>query len=140
MGFEAQTFAERAAAIERHLLRLESRRPPTHGELLPMTDATDTVVLHLWQAIQGCIDLALSACVGLDLGAPETWAGAFERLGGAGVIDEALAERLRRAAGFRNFLVHNDEKLDLRIVLHAAHQAPDDIREAVRQLARSLPT
>lgn len=138
-ALEVATFTERAAAIERHLARLESRRPPRDGELLPMTDATDAVVLHLWQAIQGCIDLAVSACVARDLGAPETYAGAFERLARAGLLDPDLADRLRRAAGFWNFLVHNYEALDLGIALEAAHRAPDDLREALGQLARALP-
>jgi len=140
VAFDAQSFSERAGAIERHLTRLESRRPPPDGKLLPMTDATDTVVLHLWQAIQGCIDLAVSACVGLDLGAPETYGSAFVKLAEAQVLDAALAERLRRAAGFRNFLVHNYEKLDLGIVLDAAHKAPTDIRAAIASLARTLPS
>jgi uncharacterized protein YutE (UPF0331/DUF86 family) len=77
--------------------------------------------------------------VARDLGAPETCAGAFERLARAGLLDPDLAARLRRAAGFRSSLVHDDEALDLGIVLEAAHRAPDDLREALRQLARALP-
>jgi hypothetical protein len=39
--------------------------------LRPSTDASDAVILHLWQAVQMVIDLAVSACLKFDLGAPQ---------------------------------------------------------------------
>lgn len=71
-----------------------------------MSSATDTVVLHLWQAIQVVIDLAASTAVRLGLGSPPTYGDAFRSLADAHVIDEALGARLARAAAFRNLVVH----------------------------------
>ena len=50
--------AERAAAVERHLARVAERLPKEPSDLKPVTDASDAVVVHLWQA-QIVIDLAL---------------------------------------------------------------------------------
>jgi len=33
----------------------------------PVTDASDAVILHLWQATQLAIDLAMAACLSLKL-------------------------------------------------------------------------
>jgi hypothetical protein len=60
------------------------------------------VILHLWQAVQLVIDLALSACSDLRLGTPASYADAFTRLASAGKLDAELARRLARAAGLRN--------------------------------------
>jgi uncharacterized protein YutE (UPF0331/DUF86 family) len=47
-------------------------------------------------------------------GTPQSYADAFRRLQGANLIDAALADRLVRAAGFRNVVAHAYEHLDMR--------------------------
>lgn len=126
-GLDAAVLAERAATVQRHLRRVRERLPADPAELRPLTDATDAVVLHLWQAVQIVIDLAVSACVGMGLGSPPTYADAFRMLAGHGVIDQDLAERLARAAGFRNIVVHAYADLDLGRVHAAATDGPDDL-------------
>jgi hypothetical protein len=65
-------FVERAAAIERHLRRVAERLPPNPQDLRPSSDAGDAVILHLWQATQIAIDLAVAACVRHGWGSPQT--------------------------------------------------------------------
>jgi len=124
---EATILAEKAAAIEQHLGRVEARLP-ADGKLEPLSDATDAVILHLWQAIQLMIDLAMSAAVRVDGATPRTYADAFRSLGRAGTVPEALAERLARAASFRNRIVHAYGSLDLDEVARAAQTGPADVR------------
>lgn len=126
-GLDRAVLAERSAAVQRHLARVRERLPDGPADLRPMSDATDAVVLHLWQAVQVVIDVAVSACVGLGLGSPPTYGDAFRLLGDHGMIDDELATRLGRAAGFRNVLVHAYAELDLARVHDAAVQAPDDL-------------
>lgn len=128
MSTQRAVLAERSAAVERHLRRVAERLPTDAADLRPMDDATDAVLLHLWQAVQVVIDLGVSTCVARGLGSPTTYADAFRRLGAHGIIDPDLAERLARAAGFRNLLVHADADLDLRRIHHIASTGPDDLR------------
>lgn len=74
------------------------------------------------------IDLAVSASVRLGLGSPPTYADAFRALASAGVLDRDLAERLARAAGFRNLIVHAYADLDLRRVHAIAATGPEDLQ------------
>ncbi len=67
-GLDAAVLAERSAAVQRHLRRVRERLPDDAAQLRPMSDAVDAVVLHLWQAVQIVIDVAVWACVGLGLG------------------------------------------------------------------------
>lgn len=137
-GLDRQSFAERAAAIERHLGRVAARLPPSADALRPGSDDTDVVVLNLWQAVQVTIDLATAACLHFKLAAPGTYAEAFRNLGEAGVLDRALAERLASAAGFRNVVVHAYQALDLARVHAIALNGPADLRAFLRALRDRL--
>lgn len=120
--------AEKVAAVERHLDRVAARLPAAPADLLPMSDASDAVILHLWQAVQTVIDLAVATCVRRGLGSPATYGEAFEKLAQAGLIESALARRLVRAAGFRNVVAHAYAALDMARVYRAAVEGPPDLR------------
>jgi uncharacterized protein YutE (UPF0331/DUF86 family) len=79
------------------------------------------------EAVQVVIDLGVSACLQRDLGSPTSYADAFHRLARAGIIDQPLAERLARAAGFRNVIAHAYDELDMERVFRAARDGPRDL-------------
>lgn len=133
-GLDRQVVAEKAAAIERHLERVAEKLPADPTDFRPSTDASDAVVLHLWQAVQLIVDLALAACLELKLGSPANYGDGFARLAEAGHLDEALAKRLIRAAGFRNQVAHAYEKLDMSRVHRAAVEGPADLRAFLARL------
>ena len=62
------------------------------------------------------------------LGTPSSYADAFRKLQRAGIVPEDLADRLVRAAGFRNLVAHAYESLDMRRVHLAASRGPADLR------------
>jgi uncharacterized protein YutE (UPF0331/DUF86 family) len=126
--------AERTATLERHLARVADRLPATPEELQQSPDASDAVILHLWQATQIVTDLAVSACAVHKLGTPQNYADAFRRLEAAGQLAPPLAARLVRAAGFRNVVAHAYDTLDLARVHAAATHGPDDLRAFVGAL------
>ena len=125
--------AERTMTVQRHLARVAERLPASATDLAPATDA-DAVVLHLWQATQIVIDVAMSACLALRLGTPGSYADAFRRLEQAAIIETALADRLVRAAGFRNVVAHAYESLDLKRVHQAATDGPADLLQFLARL------
>lgn len=120
--------AERVAAVDRHLRRVADLLPDRAEQLRPLTEASDGVVLHLWQAVQVVVDLAASWAVRAGLGSPPTYADAFRSLAGAGLLETELSDRLARAAGFRNLVVHAYADLDLARVHAAAVSGPEDLR------------
>lgn len=138
MSPQAAILAEKIAVVERHLRRVADRLPPSPNHLQPMTDTADAVILHLWQAVQVVIDLAVSSCVRMGLGAPANYGEAFRRLADAQVIEPVLADRLTRAAGFRNVVAHAYETLDMQRVFAAAVQGPTDLRAFLGTLARII--
>lgn len=131
--------AERSMVVQRHLARVAERLPASPADLQPATDVSDAVVLHLWQATRIVIDVAMSACLALRLGAPGSYADAFRRLQRADVIESPLADRLVRAAGFRNVVAHAYESLDMKRVHQAAASGPADLLRFLGQLADRIP-
>jgi uncharacterized protein YutE (UPF0331/DUF86 family)/predicted nucleotidyltransferase len=129
---------ERTIVVERHLARVAARLPASEEAFQPATDASDAVVLHLWQATQVVIDLATSACLHFNLGAPASYADAFRRLSDANVIGADLASRLGRAAGFRNVIAHAYDQLDMVRVHRAAREGPADLRAFLATLRDRL--
>ena len=115
---------------------MAARLPADPADFRPVSDASDAVILHLWQAVQIVIDLATATCLHMKLGAPATYAEAFRRLAEAGHLDRDLAGRLERAAGFRNVVAHAYEALDMARVHRAAKEGPADLRAFVAVLAR----
>ena len=133
-ALDRDLLAERVMVVGRHLVRVAERLPARAPDLRPATDRSDAVILHLWQAVQVVIDLAVSACLRWNLGAPASYAEAFRRLAGAGIIDEALAGRLGRAAGFRNVIAHAYDQLDMTRVFRAATDGPRDLEASLSAL------
>lgn len=133
-ALDRPVLAERAAAVERHLARVATRLPAKPADLVAASDASDAVILHLWQAVQIVIDLGLSACLQFNLGTPESYGDAFRRLADASLLDRDLAERLTRAAGFRNLVAHAYEGLDMERVHRAAAEGPADLRAFLARL------
>ncbi|MBM3770295.1 MAG: DUF86 domain-containing protein [Acidimicrobiia bacterium] len=133
-GLDRAVLAERTMAVERHLDRVAARLPASPDELFPATDASDAVILHLWQATQIVIDLAMSACLALRLGTPTSYADAFKRLSAADVMDGELSSRLVRAAGFRSVVAHAYDTLDMKRVHLAATNGPLDLRRFLGRL------
>jgi uncharacterized protein YutE (UPF0331/DUF86 family) len=138
-AFDRVVLAERTMIVDRHLQRVAERLPSTAAELQPTTDASDAVILHLWQATQMVIDLAMSACLTLKLGTPSSYADAFQRLHGAHVIDARLTDRLVRAAGFRSVVAHAYDTLDMKRVHQAATSGPADLRAFLARLRDHAP-
>jgi uncharacterized protein YutE (UPF0331/DUF86 family) len=126
------------AVIEQRLARVKELLPSSSEEIRPMTDPSDLLLFHLWQAVQAAIDLAVAACVHFRLGAPRNDGEAFQRLAQAGFLDPGLAGRLVQAVGFRNAVAHAYHKLDMERVYRAAKEGPADLRAFLAALAKRL--
>jgi len=106
-------------SLRRCLRRIETKCPATVEELSRDVDAQDILTLNLTRAVQLSVDIAAHWLASLDdAQMPDTMGNMFKELARCGCLDERLAERMRKAVGFRNIAVHQYEDVDWRI-LHA---------------------
>jgi uncharacterized protein YutE (UPF0331/DUF86 family) len=124
---ERDVVVAKAATIERCLARVAEVRGRPSGALLPI-DVEDIVVLNVTRAAQAAADLAAHVVAAEGFGLPDSLAAGFTLLEKQGIIDAAIAGKLRAAVGFRNFAVHSYETVDPRVVEAIATNHVDDLR------------
>jgi uncharacterized protein YutE (UPF0331/DUF86 family) len=96
----------KSEAIEHHTSRLRDKMPVQGAALEANESLLNDVCFDLLQAVQACIDLAVHACTHEALGVPSSPSTAFALLAKHHVVETSLADRLSRAAGLRNIIVH----------------------------------
>ena len=127
--------AKKIAAIRDATRRVRSVLP---GELVDFErDRTvrEVVVLNLFVALQGCLDLASHWVSDEGWDVPTSYGALFEMLADNGVIDAALARRLVAASGFRNLVAHQYGALDWRRVHSIARDGTADLEAFCAALA-----
>ena len=117
--------------ILHHTDRLSAKHNLKSDDLEKSEDLANIVLMDLQQAIQGCIDLAIHACVDEELGAPSTAAQAFSLLANQGRLDSVLADRLTCAAGLRNLIVHQYTDMDYAQIIEVVTTRLNDLRKLV---------
>lgn len=103
---DAEVVRRRLREIDRRLGWLRSIHEAGRTPFLGDPGVQAQAERHLQLAIQSCIDIALHAVSESTAETPEDYGSAFVILSRAGMLDAALADRLRLATGLRNVLVH----------------------------------
>lgn len=118
--------------------RVADRCPDNADILARDPDTQDIIALNLSRAVQQCVDIGAHLITSLDLPPPGTMGETFDRLAEGKVIDSALADRLKKAVGFRNIAVHNYERINWDIVHAVCSRHLDDFRAFAREVVAKL--
>jgi uncharacterized protein YutE (UPF0331/DUF86 family) len=87
----------------------------------------DACMLNVVRACETAIDLANHVIRVRKLGIPASSADSFELLRAERIIDDALAETMRKMVSFRNTVVHQYTRIDLAIVVAVVKTGLDDV-------------
>ncbi len=112
--------------LSRRLRRVAAKKPASIKALAADEDLQDILTRNLELAIQACIDIAFHLC-GAHGKVPTSAAEAFAQLAKFELIERALAQRLQRAVGFRNVLVHEYTEVDWMIVMRVIRTDTRDL-------------
>ena len=123
-------------SLQRCVSRIEEKTPPKVEILKSDYDIQDIISLNLERAVQISVDIAAHILSATEISTPATMSEVFLALSEVDVITVELAERLRKAVGFRNISVHEYEKVDWEIVFSICTRHMSDFRAyAARILA-----
>lgn len=125
-------------SLQRCLTRVTLKCPPDATTLANDPDLQDVIVLNLSRAVQLCVDLGAHLVSGLNQPPPNTMGEVFDRMAAAQLIDERLADRMKKSVGFRNMAVHNYETLDWAIVHAIATRHMSDFNEFAKAISRNI--
>ncbi len=107
---------EKLESLRRCIDRIESKVPRSSDQLIEDYDLQDIICVNLERAVQLSVDIASHAIAESDRDAPATMAESFTTLATLNIISGDLADRMRKAVGFRNIAVHAYEKVNWKIV------------------------
>ena len=113
---DTEVIDARLRELSRRLRRVEARKPASIKALAGDEDLQDILTRNLELAIRTCIDIAFHLG-GAHGKVPTTAADALAELAKLELIERGLAQRLQRAVGFRNVLVHEYTEVDWKIVM-----------------------
>jgi uncharacterized protein YutE (UPF0331/DUF86 family) len=121
--------------LSRHLSRIRQKREVELKDFLSDLDRQESVLFNLHMAIHVCIDLAAHVVSEEELGVAGSTNELFYLIQEKGLLSADLTEKMVRAVGFRNLLVHEYGRLDLEIVYRAAGENLEDLAEFARVIA-----
>jgi uncharacterized protein YutE (UPF0331/DUF86 family) len=120
----------------RHCLQRIETKCPTDAEALATDpDLQDIVALNLSRAVQVCVDIGAHVVSGMQLPPPDTMGQTFDLLAQAGVLTATLANRMKKAVGFRNIAVHSYEAINWYIVHSIASKHLTDFSDFAKSVS-----
>ena len=117
----------KAGSVKRHIDRIKAKSVADMAIFLRDLDRQESVAFNMHLAIQNCMDIAAHVISDGGLGVPDSAGDMFFLLHENGYLSADLAERMVKAVGFRNLLVHEYEKIDLQRLHQAAEKNVDDL-------------
>ena len=139
-GPDSDILATKAESVTRCLERIEAHLPASVAELESDYDAQDIISLNLQRAVQLCVDMASYIVAEKGWGSPATMAESFQALAEHKLIEADLADRLKRAVGFRNVSVHEYDRIDWVLVYEVITTRLDDFRSFISGVYRGTET
>lgn len=124
---EAETGAIEKSKVTRNLLDEEKN-----------SIFTDATKYRMQIAIEIVINIAEHIVAGLNLGKPEFAKELFPLLVKEEIINEELSEKLKKAVGLRNILVHMYREVDLGILADSATVGLNDLRSFAKSINNFL--
>lgn len=124
----------KAASIERAVARAREEYQQDPDSFANSYTRQDAAILNIQRACEAALDMGQHLIRQQKLGVPQSSRDVFELLARAGLIEQNLADNLKRMVGFRNIAVHDYQKLQLPIVVSIITQHLDDFLEYSKTL------
>lgn len=124
----------KAAAVKRHLSRISEKIQCEYEIFISDIDTQESILFNLQMAIQNCIDIAAHIISDESLGLASSNNEMFYILEENGYLSLELTEKMVKAVGFRNLVVHEYAKLNLKNVFQIAQNDIKDISDFLKSV------
>ena len=99
----------KASSGKRHLKRAKEKAKPDLKTFLADLDRQEIVMFNIQMAIQNCVDIAAHIISEEGFGIPDSTAEMFYLLEENQYLDSRTTQKMVKAAGLRNLIVHGAE-------------------------------
>ncbi|PCI26229.1 MAG: hypothetical protein COB67_10235 [SAR324 cluster bacterium] len=119
----------KAATIERCLLRIAEEYEGFEEELERDYTKQDSIILNLQRACEACLGIGNRMIRLKKLGIPQSSRSVFELLEKSRIIEPKLSKNLQAMVGFKNIAVHDYQSLNLEILYSILKKRLGDFRD-----------
>ena len=130
----------KAATIERCVQRVREEWAQDPEGFMASFSRQDAAILNLQRACQAALDMGQHLIRRQRLGVPQSARDVFALLARAGWIEAGLADSMKRMVGFRNIAVHDDQAVQLPIVLDIIRLHLDEFQQFSQQILKKAAT
>ena len=124
----------KAGAIKRHCKRISDKSNVDIENFKSDLDRQESVLFNLQMAIQNCIDIAAHIVSEEGYGVPGSSNEMFYMLEENGLLEPALTEKMVKAVGLRNLIVHEYGKIDLDQIYQISQKEIRDLKDFIKSL------
>ena len=128
----------KAGSIRRNLKRISQKGGVDLETFLADVDRQDVISFNLHLAIENCTDLAAHIISEEGLGVPGSSSEMFYMLEENGYLRPQLTEKIIKAVGLRNLIVHEYDKIDLKRLFEIIHKDTKDINDFVASIFKKI--
>lgn len=137
MPIDKTLIAQKLDFLDEQLSKIE-RMEIEEQDIVENVDIQDLLTFRLQQAVETCIDITTHIIAGFPLPRKETAKDAFLLLGQKQIIDKDLAQRMGKAADFRNRVVHGYNDFDFSLLFRDYKDNVSDLRAFGSQIVEFL--
>ena len=128
----------KASSVRRHLKRAEEKSNTDLNAFLSDIDRQEIVMFNLQMAIQNCVDIAAHIISEEGFGIPDSTSDMFYLLEENSYLDNQITEKMVKAAGFRNLIVHEYAKIEAKQVFNIVQKDITDLNEYLKAIFKKV--
>ena len=132
----AEIILAKTASLKKHLRRIEEKASFDLAQFKADPDSQDIVLFNIQMAVQNCIDIASHIIGDQGFGVPGSNNEMFYMLEENGYLSQGLTEKMVKAVGFRNLIVHEYAKLDIDLVYRIIHKDIQDLNLYTKEILK----
>ena len=128
----------KAGSVRSHLNRVLEKRNVDLNGFIEDIDRQEIILFNIQAAVQNCIDIAAHIISAEGFGVPGSTTEMFFILGENSYLDNNLTQKMVKAVGFRNLIVHEYGKIELEQVYEIAQNDVNDLNEYLKEILKKL--
>jgi uncharacterized protein YutE (UPF0331/DUF86 family) len=125
-------------SIKKYLKRINNVSSITLEAFLDDINVQDIILFNIQLAVQNCIDVAAHIVSEEDMGIPGSANEMFYLLEENQYINNLLTEKMVKAVGFRNLIVHEYGKLDLKRAYDISQNDISDLDDFFKAIIKKI--
>ena len=128
----------KAGSVKSHLNRVLEKRNVDLDNFIKDIDRQESILFNIQTAVQNCIDIAAHIISEESFGVSGSTTEMLYILEKNGYLDNDLTQKMVKAVGFRNLIVHEYGKIELEQVYAIAQDDINDLNEYLKAIIKKL--